>query len=399
MNKSDSSKFSVQYRNQLLLVSGGLISGILLSLPLWSATGTFPTFPLFEFIGQPNSTTSVGLLVALLIGLIALNIPKYTKTGIYISLPALLIILLLDQQRWQPWAYQYFLMLIPLLFLSKQKNDEGQKSTLQIHKLVLFGVYLWGAIHKFHPSFVSVFQNSLLSPITKTMQPGTMVDLVNFTAYMVPFVEVFIAIGFLFPKLRKAAVITTIGTHVFILFLLSPLVKTSLSNSVVWPWNIVMPLMAINLFWKDGFEFKQLTSKSLRPITLVIVFLVVIAPVLFYVKAWDRYLSFNLYSGKQQRVIVYFPSNSIKKLPPEWHDQLKDVDNQPRYKAISISAWAMADLNTPFVSERRNILTITKHICNKSNGVRPQFYIDYKHIPDKGNLLLQCNELYKIKDF
>lgn len=381
---------------QRLLLCIGILSGIGMSLKLWLPNHSFPTFPVIHSLTSVGNGFSTFLLVVF-IGLLVL-FPFFTKTKALLTvlLTILLVLLLQDQQRWQPWIYQYALMLLAYLVVDKKTvNDDAAKN---IHRLILAGIYLWSGLHKLHPSFISVFQNSMLAPITSNMTSSCWTNILNNTAYLVPVIEVFIGIGLLFSKTKRAAVILAVVTHAFILLLLSPLVKNHFSNTVIWPWNITMSVMVVHLFWKEGFVWNTLFPSRKSYIVYPIVFLVLLAPSLFYLKAWDRYLSFNLYSGKQKRVVIYFEKQHLSELPEAWKPYLAKHKKGDRYVKLPVTGWAVRELNVPFVSETRNIRSLMHYVCDQSHA-KPLFYIDYKHIKENGNLMLSCEEMEKINGF
>src|SRR4029453_6402010 len=64
---------------------------------------------------------------------------------------------------------------------------------------------------------------------------------------VVPMTEIAVAAGLLVPRLRNAAVIAAVGTHLIVLGLLGPLAHGT--NAVIWPWNAAMAGLAAVLFW------------------------------------------------------------------------------------------------------------------------------------------------------
>lgn len=92
------------------LLCAGLLAGILLSFRLWTADRFFPLMPVWDALPGMDNTLHNGLLGVLLLTVGANMLMP--KRGLTVALLAeLVLLLLLDQNRWQPWVYIYGLFL------------------------------------------------------------------------------------------------------------------------------------------------------------------------------------------------------------------------------------------------------------------------------------------------
>ncbi len=148
----------------LALIGLGLSLGIALSWRLWTTDRDFPYFPVSDAIPQFNGALGSVFIFALLLALLVNAYVASQKLTVAIVI-SFLYLCLQDQMRWQPWVYQYLLMLLPFAFVSVRSGQEAQRSILGLCRLVIVAVYLWGGIHKCHAGFISVYQNSLAKPI------------------------------------------------------------------------------------------------------------------------------------------------------------------------------------------------------------------------------------------
>lgn len=383
----------------LALIGLGLGLGIALSWRLWTTDRDFPYFPVSDAIPQFNGALGSVFIFALLLALLANAHVASQKLTVAIIL-SFLYLCLQDQMRWQPWVYQYLLMLLPFAFVSVRSGQEAHRSILGLCRLVIVAVYLWGGIHKCHAGFISVYQNSLAKPILDAIDSPFLISFVTTIGYAIPPIEILIALSLLFRPTRNLAVLGAIGTHVIILILLGP-AKGYISNSVVWPWNIAMCGMVVLLFRNterlDVFRFPR--HARLKTAGTAIATLLFACPILFYFSKWDRYLSFNLYSGRQKQMIVKVDSNTIEQVPQAWRPYLVDTNASDGHRILPISSWTQGELNVPLISEWRILRSLSRQLCQQVPGEPALvFYIDYRHLPEKPKRFFTCKQIDLIRD-
>ncbi|MEM9160385.1 MAG: hypothetical protein AAGB46_15170, partial [Verrucomicrobiota bacterium] len=243
------------------------------------------------------------------------------------------------------------------------------------------------------------WENSLIAPILeKTNSPSLDTALTAF-GYAIPPIEILMAIGLVFHRTRRLSIIVVILTHVSILLLLGP-AKGYISNSVVWPWNLVMILLVLLLFrQKEASPFAFLKFKKLRYVAFAVALLVLPAPILFHLNAWDRYLSFNLYSGQQKRILVKIEAATLPYVPDSWAPYLLDPQADDGHQILSAAAWTNKELNTPFVSEWRLLRRFARRIASELPAEPPPaFYVDYRHLPHKPKRFYLVNQIDEMRD-
>ena len=375
-------------------VAIGFILGILLSWNLWTSRRVYPLFPVWDWIPMfsPGASALVAFLLLILLTWIAV------KPGRWIALVFLVstvFLALQDQSRWQPWAYQYGLMLLPLIFLRKGQDESAALGLLQF---VVMMVYLWGGIHKCQPGWLSVWEGSMVAPLLSESKDGFLDSLMLGFGYLVPAIEILMALGLLFRKTRLPAIVTIILTHLTILILLGP-VKGSISNSVVWPWNIVMVGMVIVLFLKqECLVFEAFKIRSLMPVSVPLLVLMTFTPVLFYFGLWDRYLSFSLYAGQQKRILVQVPADALDHVPDSWRPYLMDPKAKDGHQVLLPGNWSNQELNVPLISEWRILRAFSKILCAEDlGGAELRFYIDHRHLKGKPKQYFRCDQIEEMR--
>jgi hypothetical protein len=372
------------------LIGIGILAGVALSWKLWITDRFYPLFPVWDWIPQLPGPVSK-LFAFTFVGFVIWLVIKPSRANIISVLVFMLILALQDQSRWQPWFYQYGLMLFPFAFLRKPDEDA---SILGIQQFIVIMVYIWGGIHKCQPGWMSVWENSLLEPILKGMETGTLTTFLIGCGYGVPVIEMLMGIGLFFRRTWLPSIIVVWMTHVVILVLLGP-VKGYISNSVVWPWNLVMMAMVLVLFYKsEKMSFTAIRKKKLLLPFYEVMALMLIAPILFYAGLWDRYLSFSLYAGHQKRYLVRMPASSLEYFPPELANYLIDPRAADGHLVLSPSTWSTEELNVPLISEWRILRSFSRKLCTENQSEDPlMFYVDHRHLPKKPKEYFACDQI------
>ncbi len=358
--------------------------GILLSIKLWYANRLFPLCPLID--GFPVFPKSIDTLQPfLLIG--GLIVGMFLRNrALFIGLLLLLLILLLqDQMRWQPWVYLYFCMLLPFAILRKDT-----KHLLPFFQILLIGVYFWSGVHKIGPGFNEGTFDRMLEYLF-LMEDASARQELHFLGYLIPIIEILIAIGLLFRKTRFLAVFGAIATHLIILTYL--IIEDH--NSVVYPWNIAMIVFVIVSFYKSEnvlklSEIQDKTSKAL--VGLATVFYLVL-PAFNFVGWWDNYLSFKLYSGTNGQFCVGLDMRHYQKVDPSLHAYFWTVDEPNGNYWIYVSKWAFEELNVPFYPEMRVFKKVAKHFCEGSIPSEHLEFVRFKeNFSSRGAERFGCGE-------
>ncbi|MFP6906352.1 MAG: MauE/DoxX family redox-associated membrane protein [Verrucomicrobiota bacterium] len=357
------------------VVCTGFAAGLLLSWRLWTGAHSFPLVPLLPLPLPPVFQALLG--GGLLLSLTALVFfPR--RTWIATAWAALLGLALLDQMCWQPWAYQYALMLLPFFFFHREPGPARLGTVLDVQRLIVAAVYFWSGVHKIGPGFTHLFDTYLASDLLGASAPA-LHPLILAGGRGIPWIEVGIGIGLLFRRTAPWAGGLALLTHLVILLLIGPLGKAA--NSVVWPWNLaMMALVGLLFFPGRSIQWRNLGQAGFRYPTALIVLLVWIMPIGSFAKKWDRYLSFHLYSGQQQRVVVFFDAVAAAQVPGEILAWTKPSP-LPGYRELNLSTWSMAEMNVPVVSEDRIILALAKQLAALPiESGEWYFHRDYPHL-------------------
>jgi hypothetical protein len=331
-------------RRLRIAIAGALFAGLALSPKLWLSERVYPATPVWGIlraIPGPLDYILYGMLLALLV---AIAVSERPAKLIWAFVALAIGLALFDQSRWQPWFYQYLIMLIAVAFA-----DHAEDTC----RLVVVCTYFWSGLQKANLEFVHNVFPYMLGPLAG-MVPGWM-------GFLAPLIEVAIGVGLLTRRFRTYAVYGGIAMHVFILLAVGPFGQNS--NSVVWPWNIAMICFLLILF-------RRQTEMSAREIVWpregvyqrVVLVLFGILPALSFFNLWDGYLSSALYSGVRNSAVVYVTDELKARLPKEVVDHVYP-SNKPGTGILILRDWSMSELNAGIYPEPRIYKSLGRFVC------------------------------------
>lgn len=303
-----------------------LLSGLAFCPRLWISNRGFPTAPVIE--GLPD--LSPLWICALVAGVLA--IAFLPRPGVlYFAVPVLGGLLVLsDINRLQPWFYQYLLMFLALSLGAKGRAVCG---------FILSATYIWSGLQKANVSFVERVFPELIKPLGLNLAS---------LGYAVPVLEVAVGVLLLIPRTRRFGVYGAVAMHGFLLYALGPLGLDR--NSVIWPWNFWMAVMAVLLFLRnDEPVFRPLWS-SMRGKAIFV--LVGVLPALNFFGLWDGYLSASLYSGRAAGAWLVLTDSGAKRLGEVFRSSRRAM-REDEVVQVGLYDWAMAEMNVPPYPEVR----------------------------------------------
>ncbi len=341
--------------------------GFLLSPKLWLTTRFYPLSPIahhWPTIPYPiDYMFFITLLAFLILILLKAKVQKYIVLFILLTS----IIMLGDQTRWQPWAYQYLAMFFVLSFYSWNNPAEIQRERkiLNTVRVIVAGTYMFSGLQKLNVSFIHQVYPWLIGPITHLM-PVSLSQALLPLGVLLPLLEFSIGFGLLTKRFRNIALIAALFMHVFILFTLGPFGHRW--NSVVWPWNIAMMLFVLILFYRvKDVHFKEILFQKRLAVHYLIVVLFLVMPLFSFVNHWDSYLSAALYSGNTVSASLSVDDSAESRLSTSVQKSYtyKIAENR---NMVDLFSWSFGELNVPPYPEERVYKNIARHFCKDISG-------------------------------
>ncbi len=302
-----------------------------MSSHLWLSWGrTFPELPLFEVLTFIPSLASDGVaILSLLFMVVAFFKPNRVFLIIVFTLE--LLLMSLDQMRWQPTLFQFMMTL--LIFILKPRSFKFYVM------LLLSATYVFSGLHKFNLGFSNFVWAKFF--LVDTMGVSTEIAysrVVKALGFLLPVLEIVGGI-LIWTRFQTRGWILLISMHVLLLLALGPF--GSNYNSIVWPWNMMMILLAFLFLKQESPSFnKQLLFNS-RGVILSII--IGVLPILGFIGKYPPQFSFDLYSGKMS--YLYVDTSCVKII----NTDVKTIDFEQKLY-LSVFNWSMQELNVPVYS-------------------------------------------------
>lgn len=327
-----------------------LLCGFALSRRLWLSSGrTFPTVPVFDLLPRVPAPFDLVWLLAL-VGLLAAAAASSRRRYLFAALALAVGLALLDENRWQPWFYQYVCMM--LLVAAAPAGAEGEEAALRACGLVVAGLYFWAGVQKLNPRFFAEVVPSLAAGL-----PAALARVASPLGVLVPLTEISAGLLLLTRRGRRVGVALALVTHVGVLLLFLP----SRRNNVVWPWNVAMAAFVLLLFGRATHGLREfLPRRVLSPQSAAALFFWLL-PLLSLFGLWERYLSGAVYSGNVATARVRLSENVAERLPPQVRPKARP--DGAGGATLDINQWSYAALNAPPYPSPRVFRAAAARLC------------------------------------
>jgi hypothetical protein len=342
------------------IVVVGFVASLLLSPKLWVSSRFYPLIPVFHGLPRipyPLDYICYGVVLFLLAAIAFVPRPRLYIFALVAFLAAYS---LLDQTRWQPWAYQYWLMLLALGCFSWKPDDiRGRQDAANICRLIMGCTYVYSGLQKLNSKFVAEGFPWVLG----TLHLHIPVAYLNYLGWIVPFIEVSIGLCLLTRRFRKIGILNGIVMHVFILYSFGPLGLNW--NTVVWPWNVAMIALILVLFWNTDVTFADIVWRNKFVYQKVVLVLLGVLPALSFIGRWPSDLSLALYTDNLTEANVLI-SEPVKRELPVFVQQF--IKPQPGHIVLRTQDWSFGELNVPPYAEIQSFIRVGSEVCRYSHN-------------------------------
>lgn len=336
----------------------------LFSYNLWHIDRLYPIAPTFEFLDGAPQMVHLSLLFASLFGMFLIFLFPKKQYFIVLTLLMEFTSCLLDQNRWQPYEYQYFITC--LFFVVYRKSP---KQFLNYFTFLLVVIYLNSGLHKLYGPFLHrVWDRMILHQFFGLDETVIKSVYLHYSGLTLGLIESVSAIGLLLAKQKKYFAWMLVGMHIFIFWLISPLGLNY--NSIVWPWNIIMIILLYRIYCRN--EHINVDIKKLMHRFNIFFFLLLgVMPLLNFAGLFDDFLSFNLYSGSSAQMEICFTKDSDIGKYEQFVNKHKSFC--PNQKSISLNNWALTEMNVVAYPEER----VYKQIMSKFKAQNPNIEVGF----------------------
>ncbi len=364
--------FAVRLRIVGGLLAAAMAAGIAMSWPLWAGDRGFPLVPSVSGLPAMPQAVSIGLTCVVLVsmGLAAFLPRSWAVRGV--GLGAAILLVLFDQNRLQPWVYQYLLMVLAL-GLAGRAVRERSESAWALCALIVASIYFWSGLQKGNAAFGRDVLPWLLEPLRNVLK-ADVVDTIQANAWAASVTECLIGLALMLPPLRGLGILGAWAMHASILHAIGPWGHDF--NSVVWPWNLAMMAMVGVLFFRQRAGIFRAVART--GLGKAVGLAVGVLPALSFVNLWDDYLSASLYSGRMRYARIVLAEDDALRVAERFG--LKPVygytpETPPLYESgpgqfdLDVTMWSYAKRNVPPYPEIRYLKGVAKAL--REAGVEP----------------------------
>lgn len=328
-----------------------------LSWPLWVEGSGFPRVPFLPALPTPPAGAS-RVLFGLLIATIAAGIARRSWLGVAAAI--LLLLILGDQHRFQPWAYQFLMAALALAATSASR-------AVGLCRLFLIALYFHSGLSKLDVSFCDELGLRFLETAANPfgLHPSAWPTALRRGAVLaMPAAELVIALGLAFRPTRRAGLVGAVGLHATLIAILGP---WGLGHSpIVLAWNAALIVEDLILF---GTDVAGPTGGEARPAPIVTTAFVLAALLPFGERRgrFDTWPAFALYASHAERVDVSIPEAELGALPASIR---RFARGDGAWRRIDLTAWSRAARGVPVYPQGRAALGVAESLAARYRGAR-----------------------------
>jgi hypothetical protein len=350
---------------------------ILATWRLWIPQNVYPQVPFLRIAGSlPAVCQWAALAVVVVVLVITLGLlPRLNNAGkawLFLTfVVAMAVLILTDQHRLQPWAYQ--LVICAVVFGTVPSDTLNRRRGWALLRMLTLSIYLFSALGKFDFQFLNTVGQQFLSVGLGNF--GISIDQWQWSfrlllAAIFPLAEISVVITLTVPQLRRVGVAATVLLHLLLLFVLGPMGLQHQPGVLIW--NVFFIAQALLLFsgpqrsdTADGEVPKPDERTRHRWAPTCVVLAVVVLPLLEPIGWFDHWPAWGLYSPRNSRAIVEVHRAGLRKLPADLHRYLSSADSDTMWVQLNIDDWSLATLSVPIYPQDRFQLGVAEAIATR----------------------------------
>lgn len=346
---------------------------------LWWNRGVFPQVPWFAWGLTVPQVVDLGLLTAVIISLLAIGMSPasshFNRASLCVFALALLGLILLDQHRSQPWAYQFVLMAIVLA-------SAPHRAGFALLRLLTISIYFHSAVSKCDYSFCTGLGQSFLKTLIQlaTLQTAGKLEFPATAGPLVfPLGELCIALGLIWPRTRTGALGASIGMHVLLILILGP---WGLQHSAgVLIWNGYFIVQNWLLFARSRQELVNQAAVAAVPpergvssnwLAVAVTTAAVAWPCLEPCGGCDVWPAWGLYAQHGEQLRVTVTEQGLRRLPAHWRssavlrDDNRSDDNRTITWQLRPQLVALQATRAPLYPQNRYLFGVILNLCRQT---------------------------------
>ncbi|MEM6469232.1 MAG: hypothetical protein AAF802_06655 [Planctomycetota bacterium] len=275
------------------------------------------------------------------------------RLGWGLILVALIVLILGDQQRLQPWAYQSALY---ALAIASFDWPVARRWIIA----VAISIYAYSAAGKLDYQFVHTVGAEMVRAAASPLVEISLVQASKISLAL-PLSELLIACILIYPKTRWLGGWFAIALHLTLLLLLGP---WGMNHSLgVLVWNGLLACQAYLLFLSGSAPPMRVQRRTpWMYVSTVLLLAALLLPCLERRGYWDHWPSWALYSPHNSRVELEVHETALEYLPSSLKPHVEDHDAD-RWHTVDIEQWSLSQRLVPIYPQARYQLAIAHRLA------------------------------------
>lgn len=318
-----------------------------LSWPLWVEPSSLPRVPFLGGVPQSPPVLSWLLFAGLLGALGASLFGRWPRWSTAAWGTLLVVLILQDQHRFQPWTYQAIVTALALAV-------SGGPGGLMLCRFFLIGLYFHSGLSKLDASFLHDLGPFFLNAGGRLagVDPSQLPDQVRTALVLaMPSFELAVALGLVFRRTRWFALAGAVLIHLILIGLLGPWALRQ--STIVLVWNVSVLAQALVLFGWPGRDDSPIeTDRPAFRIGSLAVGLLLVLPLGERLGWFDSWPSFALYASHVERLEFRVVESDAEALDESARRCLFPVPGTP-WRRLDLTAWSRSVRGTPVYPQNR----------------------------------------------
>ncbi|MCH8045085.1 MAG: hypothetical protein IID44_15345 [Planctomycetes bacterium] len=346
---------------------------------LWTPQTVFPQVPLFGWAiaapGWIDWGCFGGVILSLLVVLLARQRSRLWKPALLVFVALLAGLIVLDQHRFQPWAYQMGLFALVLATVQPGR-------AVFLLRMLVISIYFYSAVSKFDHSFLLTLGQQFLDALARLVGRSTQdwPPEVRFYAAMIfPIGELAVGVGFCFRRTRRPALVAAIVMHLLLIVILGPLGLDHKPGVLVW--NGYFIAQAMLLFpWRRCPWHRRPACGNRRDagstlehrrdagatslLVQATIWLAVALPVLEWVDRFDHWPAWGLYASRAERITVLISPQDVERLDDSLRAYVTEIEDE-NTAMLHVDRWSLDVLGAPIYPQNRFQIGVAEAVARR----------------------------------
>jgi hypothetical protein len=370
-------------------VAAGAIALIVATRPLWTPQAVFPRVPFFAWLrGVPDwlEWTALSIVTAGLVGaLLAGSGRRIGRWSLVAFAGGLFFLALADQQRLQPWAYQFFLLSLVLAVLPAG-------DAIVWSRMLIASLYVYSALSKLDWSFIESGGGQIVQGLLQCLPLDRNLSATSrrILAGSLAGGELLIGIGLCFRPSRRIAFYASLVMHALLIAALGPWGAHQKPGVLLWnAWFLVQNLVLF-AFAGDSPGSLAATPPAKGRATRLglavrgLIVLAVCFPLTQPFGLCDVWPAWAVYATGPERLRVYINLNTadiarVGKLIGPYVDPPRFLDNRC---LVRIDRWSLDATQAPLYPQNRFRLGVALALA-KAARLEQTIYVELESPADR----------------